>query len=47
MTEDRILGAIAAEGLKPSPQSLTDFYRAKKMNGKHATVKEPAGVEPV
>lgn len=27
MTEDRILGAIAAEGLVPSPQSLADFYR--------------------
>ena len=35
MTEERILGAIAAEGLEPSPQSLTDFYRAKKVNGKH------------
>jgi biotin synthase len=47
MTEERILGAIAAEGLEPSPQSLTDFYRAKKVNGKHAAVKEPASVEPV
>lgn len=27
MTEDRVLDAIAAEGLTPSPQSLADFYR--------------------
>ena len=35
MTEERILAAIAAEGLIPSSQSLADFYRAKKVNGKH------------
>jgi biotin synthase len=29
MTEGRILDAIAAEGLAPSPQSLADFYRSK------------------
>jgi biotin synthase len=29
MTEERILSAIEAEGLKPSTQSLADFYRAK------------------
>jgi len=34
MTEERILTAIAAEGLTPSTQSLEDFYRAKKVNGK-------------
>jgi biotin synthase len=34
MTEERILAAIAAEGLAPSPRSLTDFYQAKKVNGK-------------
>jgi biotin synthase len=35
MTEERILTAIAAEGLTPSSQSLADFYLAKKVNGKH------------
>jgi biotin synthase len=40
MTEERILTAIEAEGLVPSKQSLTDHYRAKKVNG-HA-VKHPA-----
>jgi biotin synthase len=30
MTEDRILSAIAAEGLVPSKQSLADFYRVEK-----------------
>ena len=34
MTEERILTAITAEGLTPSPQSLADFYRARKVNGK-------------
>jgi biotin synthase len=29
MTEERILSAIEAEGLSPSPQSLADYYRAK------------------
>ena len=29
MTEERILSSIEAEGLKPSTQSLADFYRAK------------------
>ena len=34
MTEERILSAIAAEGLAPSSQSLADFYRAeKRVNG--------------
>lgn len=40
MTEERILTAIAAEGLTPSEQSLTDFYKAKKVNGKHAQPRE-------
>ncbi len=30
MTEERILSAVAAEGLAPSSQSLADFYRAEK-----------------
>ena len=43
MTEERILSAIAAEGLEPSTQSLANFYRARKTNGKHvAKVIEPA-----
>lgn len=29
MTEERILSAVAAEGLMPSKQSLADFYRAQ------------------
>ena len=44
MTEERILSAIAAEGLVPSPQSLADFYRARKINGHAAQIKEPARV---
>jgi biotin synthase len=44
MTEERILDAIAAEGLVPSPQSLADFYRARKVNGHTAQIKEPAHV---
>ena len=36
MTEERILSAIAAEGLTPSTGSLADFYSKKKVNGKHA-----------
>jgi biotin synthase len=41
MTEERILAAIAAEGLIPSPQSLADFYAAKKVNGSHAAQPKP------
>jgi len=37
MTEERILSAIAAENLVPSEQSLTDYYRSRKVNGAHAT----------
>jgi biotin synthase len=33
MTEERILNAVAAEGLEPSAQSLADFYAAPKANG--------------
>jgi len=44
MTEERILNAIAAEGLTPSTQSLADFYLAKKINGKHVS-HNPAPVE--
>jgi biotin synthase len=36
MTEERILSAIAAEGLVPSTQSLVNYYRATKANGNHA-----------
>ena len=31
MTEERILGAIAAEGLQPSTRSLADHYAARGM----------------
>jgi biotin synthase len=34
MTEERILTAIAAEGLTPSTQSLADFYRSKSVDCK-------------
>jgi biotin synthase len=44
MTEERILGAIAAEGLVPSPQSLADFYRARRVNGHAAQMHEPVRV---
>ena len=40
MTEERILNAISAEGLTPSTQSLEDFYKTRKVNGKHS---EPSG----
>jgi len=33
MTEERILNAVAAEGLEPSSQSLADFYATRKANG--------------
>jgi biotin synthase len=33
MTEERILSAIAAEGLRPSPVGLSEFYGARKVNG--------------
>jgi hypothetical protein len=29
MTEERVLNAISAEGLEPSPTSLAEFYRRK------------------
>lgn len=35
MTEERILSAIAAEGLVPSRRSLADFYGPKPVNGVH------------
>jgi len=45
MTEERILTAIAAEGLTPSRQSLADFYRARKTNGKRVEqAQEPVRV---
>jgi biotin synthase len=33
MTEERVLAAIAAEGLAPSKQGLADFYRDRAANG--------------
>lgn len=44
MTEERILSAIAAENLVPSEQSLTDFYRSRRVNGSHSPVKKSARV---
>jgi biotin synthase len=41
MTEERILNAVAAEGLEPSTQSLSDFYATRQANG-HAHPVEPA-----
>jgi len=41
MTEERILNAVAAEGLEPSRQSLADFYAARHVNGKHSTPAKP------
>jgi biotin synthase len=47
MTEERILSAIAAEGLEPSQQSLAEHYRTSGMNGKRkSTVKEQEQREP-
>ncbi|MDB6112169.1 MAG: Radical domain protein [Pedosphaera sp.] len=38
MTEDRILSAVAAEGLSPSTQSLAEFYQAgTSLNGSNAS----------
>jgi biotin synthase len=33
MTEERVLAAIAAEGLAPSKQGLADFYRGQTVSG--------------
>lgn len=41
MTEERILNAVAAEGLEPSRQSLADFYATQDVNGKHVAQAEP------
>lgn len=41
MTEERILNAVAAEGLEPSRQSLADFYATREVNEKHAAQPKP------
>ena len=41
MTEERILNAVAAEGLEPSPVSLADFYAVRQVNGAHPPLAEP------
>src|SRR5581483_6431738 len=41
MTEERVLAAIAAEGLAPAKTGLADFYRHQKANGRPATVPIP------
>lgn len=38
MTEERILEAIAAEGLEPSAQSLVNFYGPKPTNGLNKSI---------
>ncbi len=43
MTEERILSAIAAEGLKPSKQSLASFYRTREL-GRRAVARPVAAV---
>jgi len=49
MTEERILNAVAAEGLEPSSQSLADFYATSKVNSATAHSREAAAqaVAPV
>jgi biotin synthase len=44
MTEERILNAIAAEGLEISPLSLADFYATSKVNGSHVPLETMARV---
>lgn len=44
MTEERILSAISAEGLRPSKQSLADFYRATHVNGSAVRAREATAV---
>ena len=41
MTEERILDAVAAEGLTPSPQSLADFYATRSVNPVRAARVQP------
>ena len=43
MTEERVLEAVAAEGLAPSKAGLADFYHHAKVNG-HAAGKVPLPV---
>ena len=45
MTEERILAAIAAENLVPSEQSLTDYYRSRKVNGAHSPAPKPRALQ--
>jgi biotin synthase len=42
MTEERILAAVASEGLQVSTQSLVDFYGPKKVNGTAAQQPVPS-----
>ncbi|MDB6124414.1 MAG: Radical domain protein [Pedosphaera sp.] len=42
MTEERILAAIAAEGLEPSLQSLADFYHSQKRANSSSVLKSVA-----
>lgn len=46
MTEERVLNAIVAEGLAPSPVGLADFYRRNVANG-HAVEPAPAAANSI
>ena len=46
MTEERILNAVAAEGLEPSTQSLADYYATQKVNGTHIPELVPQTATP-
>jgi biotin synthase len=46
MTEERVLNAVLAEGLTPSPVGLADFYRQNPMDGKKVE-SVPAGANTV
>jgi biotin synthase len=48
MTEERILSAIAAEGLSPSPSSMVDYFSIRRVNGHHrADIDHPKAVKRV
>jgi biotin synthase len=48
MTEERILSAIAAEGLSPSPSSMVDYFSTRRVNGHHrADIDHPKAVKRV
>jgi biotin synthase len=44
MTEERILSAIAAEGLTPSKQSLANYYKSQRASARHSSTDPLAAV---